>query len=134
MRIVSFATLGSLALLLAASAFGQEKVTADIPFEFQVGNVIMPAGHYEIRQVYGDNQGLLHIVGDAGQVIFFTNGAQNKHAQFDDQLVFNKYGDKYFLSQVITSWWDRKLIESRREHEVARKTSPGVDRIVLAQR
>jgi hypothetical protein len=76
MRIVSFATLGSLALLLAAS-----EVTADIPFEFQVGNVIMPAGHYEIRQVYGDNQGLLHIVGDAGPGYFlYKRGSEQARA------------------------------------------------------
>ena len=48
MRTRSFATLGTLALLAAASAFGQQRLRADIPFEFNVAGTVLPAGNYEV--------------------------------------------------------------------------------------
>jgi hypothetical protein len=45
MRIRSFTTLSTLALLAAASAYGQQALRVDIPFEFTVARTVMPAGH-----------------------------------------------------------------------------------------
>ena len=48
MKNRSFATLGILALLAAASAFGQQKLRYDIPFEFHFPDAVMPAGQYDV--------------------------------------------------------------------------------------
>jgi len=45
----SFATLGTLALLAAASAFGQQRIRVDIPFEFHLAGTVLPAGQYEVN-------------------------------------------------------------------------------------
>lgn len=58
-RITNILTVFSLAILsLGASAYGQSsgsKVTANIPFEFSVGAISLPAGQYEFLQL-GDNK------------------------------------------------------------------------------
>ena len=48
MKTTITTTLGAglLALLAAGSAFGQQRLTADIPFEFRLADKVMPAAHF----------------------------------------------------------------------------------------
>jgi hypothetical protein len=123
MRNKSFATLGVLALLAAASAFGQHRLTADIPFEFHVGTRVMPAGQYDMRPIFGNNESAWLIsCYECGA----TTGAQPYRAgeaHIEGRLIFHKYGGTYFLSE----WWSSDsgvrfaLPESKVEREIARK-------------
>ena len=73
--------------------------------------------------------------GETGRAMFLTNGTQTTAAQSENELVFNKYGDKRFLSLVISAGYERKLNESKNEREVAHNTPPpATDQIVLARR
>jgi hypothetical protein len=125
MRNRSFAALGTLALLTAASAFGQQKLIADIPFEFSIANKVMPAGHYDVARVAG--QLLVRCYSARANVFAPTNnlgGGPDENTP--SRLIFNKYGDKYFLAEV---WWPPDsgygagLVRSRDEREIARDTS-----------
>jgi len=135
MKNKSFATLGTLALLAAASAFGQQKVQADIPFEFSIQNTNMPAGHYDVTWT----RGVLRVHNDTsrGDVTTITSnigGASGENAEV--RLVFNKYGDKYFLAEVWPSsdaTYGVGLGKSRTEREIAGVT-PQVARIAIPLR
>ncbi len=91
--------------LAAAGAVSAQTVTlhAKIPFSFAVNGKILPAGEYAVFQGSTPGtmivQGVDHKVG-AFAVVFSTTA---RSAQQDKaRLVFNGYGDRYFLSQIWT--------------------------------
>jgi hypothetical protein len=135
MRNKSFATLGTLALLTAASAFGQHRLWADIPFEFSLANKVMPAGHYDVTQKPDIVMVSCYTCGAAALSLANNLGTASS-GNSDARLVFNKYGDKYFLAEVWTSPTDEYgagLIKSKTEREIAR-ANPTVARIVVPLR
>jgi hypothetical protein len=138
MRKTSFATLGILALLAAASAFAQQRMTFDIPFGFQAGTNIMPAGRYQVTQL-SPGSGLTGIACYARKVdvrvLTTPGGSGNERTK--GVLVFNKYGDAYFLSSVRPpgSSVGRVLPTSETESELVRRASlTRTTKILLAQR
>ncbi len=76
------------------------QIKADIPFNFYVGEKLLPAGEYFITE---KTPGLMMIRSDDGKsaAFFLTEEKQEKTDPATSELVFNKYGDKAFLSQVV---------------------------------
>ena len=74
---------------------------ATIPFEFQVGNQVLPAGEYTVTCLNptSPNRILNLSTKDGSKVVIQTS---DKMGKSDDnaRLVFHRYGDKYFLSQA----------------------------------
>src|SRR5271157_5146001 len=145
MRKRSFATLGILALLAASSAFGQEKLRVDIPFEFYVANVVLPAGQYDVDSSGRNIRNLLILdcfacETQAAALTFPAGGGSD--VPTEGRLVFNKYGETYFLSQVWTpgNSYGSALSQSKTERELARATPharitlPARKTVTLAQR
>ena len=139
MRNRSFATLGLLALLAAASAFGQPRLKADIPFEFRVGTTVMPAGQYYVNPDFGAFGKLLSLDCHEcrAKAVVVTHSVSGNEASTEGRLVFNKYGDTYFLSAVWLS--DRRvgsgLQKDKTERELAGSASLArTSLIVLALR
>lgn len=138
MRKRSFAMLGTLALLAASSAFGQEKLRVDIPFEFHVADTVMPAGQYDVDSSGRNIRNLLILdcyacETQAAALTFPAGGGTS--IPTEGRLVFNKYGETYFLSEVWTpgNAYGRALSESKTERELAR-TTPSHARIALPAR
>ncbi|MGO9240267.1 MAG: hypothetical protein ACLQBJ_05605 [Bryobacteraceae bacterium] len=104
MKNRTFATLGLLALLATASAFAQQhRGTFNIPFEFSTGDKVMPAGQYEVSQPIGLGSVELSCSAHKVGVLFLTRPVGSYDVRINEsRLVFNKYGDRYFLSSV--SW------------------------------
>jgi hypothetical protein len=79
--------------------------TANIPFEFMVGNNTFPAGLYSVTRVnpQSDKTALLikSADGSTGKVVL-TMPIQAGHALETAKLVFSRYDEKYFLSEVWT--------------------------------
>jgi hypothetical protein len=126
MKKNALALIGVLSLLLAAgSALAQthgKTIRADIPFKFVVNKAVMPAGEYEVSR-YGSigQMVLVHNAKTGESVIASANAAQSLHAADKTKLVFKRYGDRYFLSQV---WVEgnsagQQLPKSPHEAEVA---------------
>lgn len=135
MRKRSFATLGLLALLAAVSAFGQ-RLTADIPFEFRLADKVMPAGHYGVTLGGHGVQGLVSVdcsTGSARGFALTSNIGGGDYARNEGRLVFKKYGDTYFLSEIWSP--DRTqgsaLLKTKTEREMARNTQPSETAQVL---
>ena len=138
MRNRSFATLGVLALLATASAFGQSRLRFDIPFEFHVLNTVMPAGQYDVNAAFNDMQNVLSVECSAcrahGYIVTYGIGG-GTDVPDEGRLVFNKYGDTYYLSEVWTpgNSQGEAVAKSKTEREIAR-TIPDMARITPAAR
>ena len=102
--IMVLSTLSLLVTLTATSAHAQSdlRLEANIPFEFSVGKMILPAGEYTVR--YGA-QGVLVIqsVDRRASQIFMTISTQASTPRDKSSLVFNQYGNRYFLSSIWTA-------------------------------
>ncbi len=110
-------------LLAVGSAYAQSsRLVADIPFDFIVGNKAFPAGQYEIKGVGVNGSTLMLQNTDLKKSMFFTpNYCSSAQPQDESKLVFNMYGNHFYLSQVWTEGYDqgRELSRSSREIEEA---------------
>lgn len=104
MKQISAVALLSLAsLLTAGSAMAADRAAeATIPFAFNVGDTVFPAGEYKISQAGWRPSGVIEIRStDAKHVMLTTAISDAKQPASGGELVFNRYGDKYFLTEVL---------------------------------
>jgi len=76
----------------------------DIPFSFRAGNTLLPAGSYRITRMteYGNT---LQIEREKKAIMLSVNRWQLERSSVP-KIVFQRYGDTYFLSQVwMTDRW-----------------------------
>ncbi len=132
--IRSFTILGLLLVVTAISVQAQSersKVT-NIPFSFIVGEKTLPAGEYTvepIRRDYGKAWLVQSREGHANAVVI-TIPTLALETQRNSKLVFRRFGDQYFLSQIWMAGDNsgRELLMPRVERELAKTTS---DREIL---
>lgn len=116
---------GFLAALLATSAaVGQTNrgdTITDIPFAFTVANQKLPAGRYTITRL-GETTLRIFSPGNQGTVML-THKVEGKAPESKGKIVFHRYGDAYFLSEVwiAANGTGRKVFQSRSEAELAGK-------------
>jgi len=114
---------GALAILAALMicmplAQAQSLVKADVPFAFSMNDKSLAAGNYEIVALSDAALEVWNADAQHGQLLPKQMRVQSNRIE-NAKLVFNKYGDQYFLSEI----WDGqssigvKLAESRREKE-----------------
>jgi hypothetical protein len=136
-QIASF--LGVFGLLLVAACANAQSVNvkANVPFDFVVDNVTLPAGAYSIQSI-NDASGAstLAIRDENGKVgrLMGSNPAEKLEAAATSHLLFHRYGDTYFLAQIWIQGEQqgRELRQTRRETEMAKNLRPSEDVIVLA--
>ena len=100
----------------------QEMLVVNIPFDFVAGNMTLPAGEYSIKVTAPERTLLLIDRKDAAASAFMnTNPVVKTEMQTESKMIFNRYGDRYFLSEVWTAGNSRgrQLSKSRREMEMA---------------
>jgi hypothetical protein len=114
--------LAMLWLGMAYTYAGGPPITVEIPFPFHVGDSILPAGSYTATTniASGAVVGLRSSDGKSS-VLAVSNGVHSSVGPTHPALIFNRYGDEYFLSQVWTGAgaMGRQLRQSRRESELA---------------
>jgi hypothetical protein len=119
----------ALCLLLGVGAVGASAqiesdvtVKANIPQAFVVNDTTLPAGKYTIRVVEDTALDVLEIRSEDGRttVLFNTDSAEPKQMPNKTELVFDKVGDTYFLSQIFVEGDDtgNQLIKSRMERKL----------------
>ena len=121
-RIFNMLKAFSACAVLAVSCLSAQtdhKTISAVPFDFTVGNQHMAAGIYDLTF----DQGTLLIRGEENGSASFvlTFSAYADKTQERAKLVFKRYGDRYFLSQV---WYPgtnqgRELKVSKIERELA---------------
>ena len=94
---------------------------AKVPFEFYVGKVRLPAGNTVERSGVGGD--VIRVADNAGHsVMVLTNATFSDGAGITGELLFNRYSDTFFLSEVRWSEFRiaRSLRQSIPEREFAR--------------
>ncbi|MGH9627114.1 MAG: hypothetical protein ACRD7E_01945 [Bryobacteraceae bacterium] len=136
-RLLRFLQSGCLCLSATIpGAFAQEGqlMTVDLPFEFQVKNERFPAGKYRVTS--GSGQTIVRVQSDDHARTLFSHsaGIQRRDAQDAGTLVFKRYGERYFLSQIWLpgSNTGRLLNMSSAEREMARSIVKPATKAVAA--
>ncbi len=109
MRRVSIFVLSgiSLFLLILAAPTVQAQITGaietNINHPFVVGDTTLPPGRYIFRMVSDTNLHAMTVTNAATDtsVEFLVREALNSHTPSHSELVFNRYGDKQFLTKIF---------------------------------
>jgi hypothetical protein len=123
----TISVLSLLFLLTVASAHAQsaKSIVVTIPFDFNVAGKMLPAGEYIVRRATQNTSEGWQISlkdGRAGAFVL-TMSIQAGAVNENSRLVFNRYDDQYFLSQVWTSGDSdgRGLVRSGKERSLDRE-------------
>jgi 2-keto-4-pentenoate hydratase len=129
-------TLVVLSGMAAAQLIGSTRVVAQVPFEFMVANEIVPAGECEVQALTMDGNTPLMIRNAGAKVGLFspTRRTESKQVAPDYALIFEHYGDRYFLSGIKLQ--GSKVIyhlpESKVEAELRAQNVSATEETVLA--
>lgn len=100
-----FVSLALLTVALAVPAGAQitETIEADIPFEFTIGSTTLPAGAYTLKQLDAPIEGVMEIRSANGRdrKLFLIASAESFGEPSKAELVFDRVGDRYFLSEIF---------------------------------
>lgn len=117
------ATLFVLSFIAAAQVVrADDPMLVNIPFAFVAGNATLPAGEYRVQKLDGSSAVLLIRCSDAStSAMVLSNATQAKDIPTQSKLIFKRYNDRYFLTQVWSegSSLGREVIKSRAEKEAA---------------
>jgi hypothetical protein len=113
----------------AATGYAQipgSEIRATIPFDFSVRGKTLPAGEYEIKRVNDSPEQLLissvsrH---EHERAIFITESVEPRKIPNRSLIVFHRYGDSYFLSEILVEGdqTGRELAQSRQERQLRRE-------------
>jgi len=109
------------------------EMRAKIPFDFQVGNRILPAGEYDVRNE-SDWIILKRSDGSGVSTAVMTNAALSPVADRGARLQFHRYGDAYFLAQVWRAYHaGRDVVPSDLEKRLAKLSAPAKPVVVAAR-
>ena len=131
---------GVLAAGVQAQTSSAQKVIANIPFAFHVGQTELPAGKYTITVVNpSSDQKVLQIRnadGRSSAMVQTTSVLRNVAG--DAKLVFHRYGDRYFFAQAhvageTTSLAAIKSKAERAEQESIAKANKKSVVVILAE-
>lgn len=117
-----------LALATAVSASGQsnERAIVQVPFDFIGATRDFRAGNYDVRVINkaGDLLSIRNADADAQELSLMHKSGLAKSGQaLNARLVFHRYGNTYFLSQVWMAGdsTGRELTRSRQERAIERE-------------
>lgn len=117
------ATLFVLSLIVAAQvAKADDPLLVNIPFAFVAGNATLPAGEYRVQKLDGNSAVVLIRCSDARtSAMALSNATQAKEIQTQSKLIFKRYDNRYFLTQVWAAGSNRgrELLKSHAEKEAA---------------
>ena len=112
---------GLLTAIASPSLFAQSAhdLRADIPFSFQMGKAVLPAGTYFVHET---NTGLITLRESTGKGGAARLTIPTSRSKMSDNgiLQFTRYGDSYFLAKVwdASSHEGRALVPSKQEKEL----------------
>jgi hypothetical protein len=107
-RTTALAILAIANLAMAGTSFAQSNgVKANVPFDFTVGNQLLPSGTYTITN---DSSHLIVIKNhDKPITVLSLVMADGKTSRNGGKLVFHNYGGQYFLSEILCDEEDMNL-------------------------
>ncbi len=124
-RILATVALATSMMTTAAYAQSSLEVRADIPFQFRIGGRLLPAGTYTVKSLSQDTV-LVRSLDWSQAAMAITNPVQANGTPAEGKLVFQRYGDAYFLSEVWHPGSEAgiQVRKSKAEREMARHGQP----------
>jgi hypothetical protein len=126
------------ALTLAAAGYAQsaQQLNVTVPFGFVAGSRTLPAGQYTVSQPVNSNAVVIRPVGSTPGAVMITNRVKSPGRQEMGKLIFHRYGDRYFLSEV---WGTDQSVGSQLprtapERELARHSRDDLATIFVSAR
>jgi hypothetical protein len=126
--LMSFFIALALALTMYASKAEAQldgSLEVNIPFEFHAGEAKLPAGEYRIHVLDDSQLEVMEIssMNGSAHALFQVHNADANAASDKTELIFNKYGNRYFLTKLFEEGRSRgsQVIESRYEKTVSQK-------------
>jgi hypothetical protein len=118
--------VGALTMITAVPAFAERPLKLSIPFDFNVGSTNMEAGDYQVS-FPNPSAVLIQRVDRRQSTIVLTNHKQATASEKNARLVFHRYGDRHFLSQIWSPDYvnGRVVVQSKAEVELARRFTNG---------
>ncbi|HEX3469668.1 MAG TPA: hypothetical protein VHT28_00650 [Silvibacterium sp.] len=99
-RITAIALFIIAAFITTGRAVAQDRaVRATVPFDFTVGDKLLPSGTYTITSASADIIVIKNY--DRRIAILSTATPDSKESRNGSKLVFDKYGDQYFLHEIL---------------------------------
>jgi hypothetical protein len=132
--------LGVLAVALIAfgavavsAQSGGARLTVKIPFDFSMGDGVLPAAQYTVEAA-GVHNNLLVLTGPHGSRFITANAIDNQAGTAADKLVFHHVGDQYFLASIWTSGNSRgyELSRSGSERELMAQGEKSGQKVLFA--
>lgn len=93
--VVASLVVGSFSLSAHAQS-DSHALSVNVPFGFELGSKHLPPGTYKVSQPL---QSIVEISNGSDAAMIITHGGQGK-ATKTSKLVFDRYGEHYFLRQV----------------------------------
>jgi hypothetical protein len=103
----------------------------DVPFQFHAGNTELPPGKYSIRTLDMSDLSFMEITSadHSTSALFEVHETDASSAPAKSELIFNKYGNRYFLaklfeegnpsgSDVVESNDEKKLSQAATEAQI----------------
>lgn len=128
---------GVLAANASAQTSAQQRIHADIPFSFNVGEKTLPAGVYTFAVINpSSDRKALQIRSLDGRFTAITQTSLSRGNHADHaKLVFRRYGDRYFFAQIDIGDDATTLIAGRSRAERSTRRAlkhPSDDTVVAA--
>jgi hypothetical protein len=116
--VVAFAVclLASFAVVGTVSA-QDHAARATIPFGFNVGDKWVPAGTYTISSTSEVRSNVISIRDKDGSIALWSLVQPDSRRLNADKLVFTKYGDQYFLHEILCSSCGMNVVLPGSKHE-----------------
>ena len=109
----------TLEVTLVTAQSGSHFMRVTIPFEFAVRGKTLPPTITQSLQIVRKMLLIQNLDGGVSEYVL-TNNVQSKTPQGVSKIIFNRYGDRYFLSQIWTAgdFAGREVPKSGRERTV----------------
>jgi hypothetical protein len=94
------------------------ELEVNIPFQFYAGDAKLPAGKYVVRMLDNTDLKIMEIssVDDSASALFAVGDTEGP-APRKSELIFNKYGNRYFLTKVFDEGNSEGSVVSESQYE-----------------
>jgi len=130
-----------LALTIGASkakAQITDELEVNIPFQFHAGDTKLPAGEYRIHVLDDADPSAMEITSADGSTsaVFQVQNTDANAESDNTELIFNKYGNRYFLAKLFEQGSPNgsQVAESRYEKRVSQETRDPQEHVAAHRR
>jgi hypothetical protein len=108
--------------VVSANGQSSSMIRANVPFSFTVGDKALPAGQYTASTITQGNAIVIRSADSKDAAVRLSNAVKDSDNNSQAKLVFHRYGQRYFLSEVwLGNTTGHQLLKSKQERSVIRE-------------